>query len=65
LEHRVDQWTSELSELLVPGADRRFRKPELLASVDVFDSIEGLVILPAAHDRVGEQRRSGCPALDR
>jgi hypothetical protein len=65
LAHRLDDGPRERGELVVPAADGRAREFDAVARVDPFEPVEGLVVLPAAHDRVGEQAGPGEPALDR
>jgi hypothetical protein len=63
--HRVDDRLGKIRQLSVPAADRRARELDAVAREDALDAVQRLVVLPAPHDRVGEQSRARKPALDR
>jgi hypothetical protein len=64
-QHDGDERPGQLGQLLVPRAQRRLREIEPLTGIDPFQAVEGLVILPATDDAVGEHARAGEPTLDR
>ncbi len=65
LPHRVDERTRQRGELLVPATDGGARELEAFARIDALEPVQRQVVLPAAHDRVGQQARARKTARDR
>src|SRR5690606_19634806 len=55
----------ELDKMQMPPAHRLTRQLDPIPSVNAFESMKRQVILPAAHDRVGQHSRASKASLDR
>ena len=62
--HGLDDRPGQIGQLRVPAADRRPGQRQTVPRVDALEAVQRLVILPAAHDRVGQHPRAGPAAQD-